>query len=230
MNHHFTAFFLYRYKHVFAKRMLGYYNGGKDVQITTRKEVTMIYGYARVSTKCQARDGNSLEAQQSALRDAGAEEIYTDSYTGTQLDRPEFQKLLMKLQEGDTLVVCKLDRFARSITQASELITGLIDEGVIIHVLNMGVLDNSPVNVLMRNMLLAFAQFERELIVARTREGKEIARLNPGYHEGHPRVYSDEQYQQAAELLKTHTYKEVAEITGMSVRTVQRAKKRYPSV
>lgn len=122
-------------------------------------------------------------------------------------------------------MVAKLDRFARSITQASELITGLIDAGVIIHVLNMGVLDNSPVNVLMRNMLLAFAQFERELIVARTREGKEIARQAPGYHEGRPRVYTDEQFERAVELLKTHTYREVSVLTGMSVKTIQRARR-----
>ncbi|MBQ5431203.1 Site-specific DNA recombinase [Lachnospiraceae bacterium C10] len=186
----------------------------------------MIYGYARVSTKCQARDGNSLEAQYEALREAGAEIIYTDSYTGTQMDRPEFMKLLSRLKKGDTLVVSKLDRFARSITQASELITSLIDEGVVIHVLNMGVLDNSPVNVLIRNMLLAFAQFERELIVTRTKEGKEIAKQDPGYHEGHPRVYTDEQYREAAELLKTHTYREVADMTGMSIKTIQRAKLR----
>ena len=119
----------------------------------------MIYGYARVSTKSQARDGNSLEVQYEALRAAGAEVIYTDSYTGTQMNRPEFMKLLSKLEEGDTLVVAKMDRFARSITQASELITSLIDEGVTIHVLNMGVLDNSPVNVLMRNILLHKKQF-----------------------------------------------------------------------
>ena len=190
----------------------------------------MIYGYARVSTKSQARDGNSLEVQYEALRAAGAEVIYTDSYTGTQMNRPEFMKLLSKLEEGDTLVVAKMDRFARSITQASELITSLIDEGVTIHVLNMGVLDNSPVNVLMRNMLLAFAQFERELIVTRTREGKEIARQDPDYHEGRPRIYSDEQYRQAVQLLKNHTYKEVSAMTGMSVKTIQRAKLQYQTM
>lgn len=190
----------------------------------------MIYGYARVSTKSQARDGNSLEAQYEALRAAGAEVIYTDSYTGTQMNRPEFMKLLSKLEKGDTLVVSKMDRFARSITQASDLITTLIDAGVTIHVLNMGVLDNSPVNVLMRNMLLAFAQFERELIVTRTREGKEIARQNPGYHEGRPRIYSDEQYRQAAQLLEHHTYKEVSALTGMSAKTIQRAKLQYQTM
>lgn len=65
----------------------------------------MIYGYARVSTKNQAKDGNSLEAQEKALRAAGASKIYTDAFTGTKTHRPEFEKLLHVLKEGDTLVV-----------------------------------------------------------------------------------------------------------------------------
>ena len=87
----------------------------------------MVYGYARVSTKGQAREGNSLETQTDLLKAAGAEKIYTDSFTGTKMDRPEFSKLMKCLQAGDTLIVSKLDRFARSVGQASDLITELID-------------------------------------------------------------------------------------------------------
>lgn len=79
----------------------------------------MIYGYARVSTKNQAKDGNSLEAQEKALRAAGASEIYADAFTGTKTERPEFEKLLHILKEGDTLAVTKLDRFAKSMAQGS---------------------------------------------------------------------------------------------------------------
>ena len=84
----------------------------------------MIYGYARVSTKGQAKDGNSLESQQAALKTAGAEKIYVDSFTGTKMNRPQFSELVDVLKPGDTLIVTKLDRFARSISQASDLITG----------------------------------------------------------------------------------------------------------
>ena len=59
----------------------------------------MIYGYARVSTKAQAKDGNSLEAQERALKDSGACEIYVDAFTGTKTDRPEFDKLMDKIQK-----------------------------------------------------------------------------------------------------------------------------------
>lgn len=79
----------------------------------------MIYGYARVSTKGQARDGNSLEAQTKALKEAGAEMIFSDSFTGTKIDRPEFDKLKNRLSCGDKLIVTKLDRFARSASQGS---------------------------------------------------------------------------------------------------------------
>ena len=79
----------------------------------------MIYGYARVSTKGQAKDGNSLEAQERALKEAGANEIYIDAFTGTKTDRPEFDKLMERIEEGDTLIVTKLDRFARSMMQGS---------------------------------------------------------------------------------------------------------------
>ena len=124
----------------------------------------MIYGYGRVSTKGQAKDGNSLEAQERLLKEHGAEEIYMDSFTGTKMNRPEFNKLLELLQDGDTLVVAKLDRFARSVSQASDLITDLIDKGVRVDVCNLGVLDNSSMSTLMRNILLSFAQKDEILV------------------------------------------------------------------
>ena len=65
----------------------------------------MTYGYARVSTKGQARDGNSLESQKAALKAAGATEIFVDAFTGTTTDRPELDKLLSEIESGDTLVV-----------------------------------------------------------------------------------------------------------------------------
>ena len=74
----------------------------------------MIYGYARVSTTGQERDGNSIDGQIAELKAAGCEQIFHDSYTGTKMERPEFTKLVNLLQNGDRLVVTKLDRFART--------------------------------------------------------------------------------------------------------------------
>ncbi len=185
----------------------------------------MIYGYARVSTRGQAKDGNSLESQIAFLKEHGAEIIYKDSFTGSKMERPEFDKLLNLLKDGDTLVVAKLDRFARSVSQASELITTLIDKGIRVNVLNLGVLDNSSISTLMRNILLSFAQFERDMIVERTQEGKAIARMKENYREGRPKLYKKKQIEHALQLLKTNTYKEVEEITGISKSTLIRAKK-----
>ena len=186
----------------------------------------MIIGYARVSTRGQARDGNSLEYQEEQLRSAGAEKIYIDTYTGKVADRPELDKLKKKLQSGDTLVVTKLDRVARSVAAGSELIDELNNRGVKVNILNMGIIDDTPTGKLLRNVMLSFAEFERDLIVQRTQEGKEIAKRKPGYKEGRPRKYTKKQLEHAMELLKDNSYSQVAEMTGISVSTLTREKKR----
>lgn len=186
----------------------------------------MIFGYARVSTRGQAKDGNSLEAQEKLLREYGAEEIFVDSFTGTKLERPEFDKLLNQIQNSDTLIVTKLDRFARSVSQASDLITQLIDKGITVNVLNLGILSNSSVSTLMRNVLLSFAQFERDMIVERTQEGKAIAKQKPDFREGRPPLYRKKQIEHALEMLSDHSYKQVEELTGISKSTLIRAKRK----
>ncbi len=145
----------------------------------------MIYGYKRVSTVGQAKDGNSLESQEQQLRERGAIEIYCDAFTGTKTDRPELNKLIARVKGGDTIIVTKIDRLGRSLSQTSELITKLLDKGVTINVLNLGILSNDSVNTLLRSVLLSFAQFERDMIIERTSEGKAIKRAtDPNYKEG----------------------------------------------
>lgn len=186
----------------------------------------MIYGYARVSTKGQAKDGNSLDAQERTLRENGAQEIYKDSFTGTKAHRPELDKLLEVIGDGDTLIITKLDRMARSATQGIELINKLLDRGVKVHILNMGIMDNTPSGKLIRTVMLAFAEFERDMIVERTTEGKAIAKQNEDFREGRPKVYKKAQINQALELLDNgKSYKEVCEIMGMSKSTLIRAKR-----
>ena len=129
------------------------------------------------------------------------------------------------LKPGDTLIVTKLDRFARSISQASDLITDLIDKGITINVLNLGILSNDSVSTLLRNVLLSFAQFERDMIVQRTQEGKAIARQHPDYREGRPEKFKPAQVDHALELLKDHSYKQVSAMTGISESTLLRRKR-----
>lgn len=149
----------------------------------------MIYGYKRVSTVGQAKDGNSLESQEQRLKENGAVEIYCDAFTGTKTDRPELNKLVERVKSGDTIIVTKIDRLGRSLSQTSALITELLDKGVTINILDLGVLSKSSVNTLLRNVLLAFAQFERDMIIERTGEGKAIKRAtDPSYKEGRKKI------------------------------------------
>ena len=185
----------------------------------------MRYGYIRVSTYGQAKDGNSVEYQERKLLEAGAEEIYKDIFTGRKIERPQFDKLKEVLCSGDTIIVTRLDRFARSLVQASDMITKLIERGVSIKVLGLGVLDNSSESTLFRNLLLSFAQFERDMIVERTQEGKAIARQKSGYHEGRPTI-EKKRIHLAMELFEKESYKQVSEETGISKSTLIRERNR----
>lgn len=138
----------------------------------------MIYGYARVSSVGQAKDGNSLEAQEKALRERGCKEVFAEAYTGTTAERPELMKVLNLLREGDTLMVTKLDRFSRSASEGVRLIQDLQKRGIIIEILNMGRADNTPMGRLMVTMLLAFAEFEHDQIIERLATGKAIAKAH----------------------------------------------------
>lgn len=184
-----------------------------------------IYGYARISSKGQL-DGNSLEHQERELRSNGATEIYKEQFTGTKIDRPVFNELLSILKEGDILIVTKLDRFARSMTQGSEAVKELIDKGIKVHILNIGIMDNTPASNLIRNIFFSFAEFERDMIVERTQEGKAIAKQRDDFREGRPNKFTKKQIEHALKLLENHSYKQVEELTGISKSTLIRAKKK----
>ena len=185
----------------------------------------MKYGYARVSTHWQASDGNSLEAQIESLNAAGADKIYMDEYSGRTTKRPQLDELLSVISSGDELIVTKLDRMARSVIEGSELIKRLQEKKITVNVLNIGCMDNSPTGRLITNVMLSFAEFERDMIIERTQEGKIAAkRNNPNFKDGRPCKFSDEQMELALELLEKHSYKEVSNMTGISKSTLQRAK------
>ena len=145
----------------------------------------MVYGYARVSSLGQDKYGNSKQGQTEALLAAGCEKVYYDHFTGTKMDRPEFTKLMEVLKPGDTLKVTKLDRFARTAADGANKIKELMDNGISVHVLNMGLVENTVTGRLMMHILLAFAEFEHDNIMERFDEGKAIAKANnPNWKEG----------------------------------------------
>lgn len=146
------------------------------------------YGYARVSSRGQAAYGNGLGVQRAQLREAGATELYEDVLTGTTMDRPQWNELMAALAPGDTLVVAKLDRVARTATEGCEAVRDLMERGVSVRVLNMGLVEDTPVGRMMLTVMFAMAEFERDLIAERMRAGREAARQRDGYREGRPRA------------------------------------------
>ena len=190
----------------------------------------MIYGYIRVSTVKQASEGNSLEGQKKLLLENGVKEenIYKDIYTGTKSDRPSFNELINKLEQGDTLVVTKLDRFARSTIHGLSIIDKLLEQDIKVHIVNLGLMDNTPNGKLIRTIFLGFAEFERDMIVERTKEGKAIARQREDFTEGRPQKYSNKQIKHAIDLKQSGmSYKQVTEVTGISKATLIRRMKEY---
>ncbi len=128
-----------------------------------------------------------MEGQLRQLEEERCDRIYFEKITGTKSDRPEFQKLLQKIQTGDTLVVTKLDRFARSTQDALSTIKLLLEKGVKVNVLNLGIIENTSTGRLIFTIFSVFADFERNLIVELTQEGKELVKQRPDFREGRPK-------------------------------------------
>jgi len=147
----------------------------------------MIYGYVRISTTKQEQ-GNSKQDQSNAIKERYPEAIITEeTYSGAK-ERPKFTELLKKCAAGDTLVVTKLDRFCRSAKEGLEYIDYLRTKGVNVHILNIGLIEDTTMGKLLVTILLAFAEFERATIKERTDAGKAIARTKPGYREGRKKI------------------------------------------
>lgn len=184
-----------------------------------------IVGYCRVSTKGQL-EGNSIEEQsKSILERYPSAKIIEESYSGAK-DREVFNSIIDSLESGDTLVVTKLDRFCRSTKEGLQYIDLLMDKGVKIHILNMGLIEDTPMGRLIVTNLLAFAEFERAMIIERTQSGKAIAKTKEGFKEGRPKAYTPEQLDNALSMLTINggdrSYKEVERLLGISKSTLIR--------
>ena len=131
----------------------------------------MILGYARVSTKDQNLDG-----QRDALAAAGVERTFADTITGTARSRPELDRMLKELRNGDVVVVTKYDRLARSLKDLLEIVDQIQAEGAGFRSLGEDIDTTSPAGRLVFHVFASIAQFERERIVERTKEGLEAAR------------------------------------------------------
>jgi DNA invertase Pin-like site-specific DNA recombinase len=132
----------------------------------------MVIGYARVST-----DGQTLDAQQAALKQAGADKVYAETISGAITDRKQLAKAVESLTCGDVLIVTKLDRLARSTRDLLNTLAAVADKGAGFKVLDNPALDTTSAHgKLLLNILGSIAEFERELIKSRTGEGRARAK------------------------------------------------------
>ena len=203
-----------------------YLNGNKYV-ITLDRAIksNKIIGYCRVSTKGQL-DGYSIDQQIGEILSVYTEvSIYEESFSGAK-ERPIFNEVLNILEKNDILVVTKLDRFCRTTKEGLQYIDMLLERGVKIHILNMGLIENTPMGKLIVTNLLAFAEFERAMIIERTQSGKAIAKTKEGFKEGRPKKYTKKQIDNALSMLNVnggnYSYTQVVELLGISKSTLIR--------
>ena len=122
-------------------------------------------------------------------------------------------------------MVCKLDRFARTAIEGVQVVRELFERGIRVHILNMGLVENTLTGNLILTVMLAFAEYERGTIVERTQTGKAVARQDPNFRDGRPKKFTPEQIDLALSLLaQGKTYRQITSMTGISKSTLIRAK------
>ena len=176
-------------------------------------------GYARVST-----EGQELTAQLEQLQAARVDRIFQEKASGVKQDRPELTAMIDYVREGDTVVVCKLDRIARSTKHLLEIVDSLEAKKVAFKVLNINLDTSTPTGKLMLSMLAAIGQFEREMMLERQREGIRIAK-DAGAYKGR-KPTAREQSGKVMELIgQGKTKQAVANEIGIGVASVYRIMK-----
>ena len=176
-----------------------------------------VFGYARVSTEAQ-----NLDRQLDALKKYGVDVIYNEKMTGTKRDRPELAKMLDRMAKGDTVVIESLSRLGRSTKDLIELTDFFHKQEVNLVSLKEAIDTNTSTGKLLFTLMSAIAQFERDVIADRTREGLRSARSR-GRIGGRPKA-NGEQVKKALKLYKTQQYsiREIEEMTGVKKDTLYR--------
>jgi len=178
----------------------------------------MIYGYARVST-----DGQSLDAQQSALRSAGAERVFAEKISGAKLDRRALTAAIKALGPGDTLLVTRLDRLARSTRDLLNTLASIGDVGASFKSLADAWADTTtPHGRLMLTVLGGLAEFERSLILARTSEGRRQALANGVRFGRKPKLTAHQRQEALARREAGEPLAEIAKTYAVSHSTISR--------
>jgi len=179
----------------------------------------MIIGYARVST-----DDQSLDSQTDALSAAGAEKVFADRISGSRRARPELDKMLDQLRDGDVVTVTKYDRLARSLKDLLDIVEAIRERGAGFRSLAEDIDTTTPAGRLVFHVFASIAQFERERISERTREGLASARKR-GRIGGRPPALTPSQRDEVRRMRddELRAVAEIARLFKVSERTVRRA-------
>ncbi len=182
-------------------------------------QCSMIIGYARVSTEDQSLDG-----QLDALKAVGAEKVFADKITGTARSRPELDRLLDQLRQGDVITVTKYDRLARSLRDLLDIVDTIQAHGAGFRSLAEDIDTTTPAGRLVFHVFASIAQFERERISERTKEGLASARKR-GRIGGRPHALTSVQKVEVQRMRdqEHRAIPEIARLFKVSERTVRRA-------
>jgi DNA invertase Pin-like site-specific DNA recombinase len=176
-------------------------------------------GYARVSS-----DGQTLQNQTEALHGAGCARIFAEKISGAHSDRPQLERSIAVLGEGDTLVVCKLDRLARSTRDLLNTLATISDRGASFKSLGDGWADTTtPHGRLMVTVLGGLAEFERHLILSRTAEGRTRAQANGVKFGRHPSLTPYQRAEARKRRAAGETLVEIAKSFNVSHMTIARS-------
>ena len=178
----------------------------------------MVYGYARVSTSDQ-----NLDRQKDILKKYGVDVMFCEKMSGTKKNRPELDRMLSEVEDGDTIVIESLSRLGRSVKNLAELMELFNSRNIRLVSMKETIDTTSSTGRLLFTILSSLAQFERDVLVERTREGLSAARAR-GRMGGRPKI-NETAVNKAIALYNTKQYsiKEITELTGVSRSTLYRA-------
>lgn len=186
------------------------------------EELIVKIGYARVSTKTQQ---DSLQNQQAQLKGVGCEKIYAEVVSGMKAKRPQLARALDYAREGDTLIVTRLDRLGRSTLDTLKTLQSIDEKGVRVQALDLDLDTQTPAGRLVISVIASLAQWERDLMVERTKEGLAHAR-SQGRYGGRPAALTSEQKKAVRSALKDGMSAiSVAKSFGVSRSTIERVKR-----